>query len=62
MNATRIIYTQYWETTNAEVTFARHLEVLKQIFVTPNQKAQMLLWLLVCCMVHYFINKLLFLP
>jgi hypothetical protein len=36
MNATRIIYPQYWEVVNAKVIFARHLVVLKTKFCHPK--------------------------
>ncbi len=39
MNATKIIYPQYWEPTNVEVTFVGHLAVLKTKFCHPKSKS-----------------------
>jgi hypothetical protein len=33
MNATKIIYHQYWETVDVEVTFVGHLAILKAKFL-----------------------------
>jgi hypothetical protein len=39
MNATRIIYPQYWDAIDAEVTFARHLIILKTKFCHAKSKS-----------------------
>jgi hypothetical protein len=38
MNVFRIIYPQYWEASDAEATFARHLTILKVKFYHPKSK------------------------
>jgi hypothetical protein len=39
INATKIIYPQYWETIDAEATFVGHLVLLKAIFFHPKSKS-----------------------
>jgi len=39
MNATKIIYPQYWEAIDAKVTFVRHLAILKAKFCHPKSKS-----------------------
>jgi hypothetical protein len=38
MNVVGIIYPQYWEASNAEATFAKHLTILKVKFYHPKSK------------------------
>jgi hypothetical protein len=38
MNAVEIIYLQYWETSDVEANFARHLTILKAKFYHPKSK------------------------
>jgi len=38
MNVVGIIYPQYWETSNVEATFAKHLTILKVKFYHPKSK------------------------
>jgi hypothetical protein len=39
MNATKIIFPQYWEAIDAKVTFVGHLAILKAKFCHPKSKS-----------------------